>query len=291
MKITEVAIKDCVRAYYVLISCLPLEMIAGVSGRDFSMSGEIPIPQRRIDNDAPHQMRTELLNSVFALADNAVGPSERTLYNAITGALGIVAAVQPYGGLPRRASEHLNQVDWPRVYDIILRLVSEFTRAGRLAEYRNSVNTTLAAHGIVWDLSEDGRLVRVLPVEAAGQVAATVRDLDDAQFQAARQLLAAAQDAFNAIPRRDRDACANVFDAMESVGRTRFGGATFGDVLGNLRRRGGIDRFTVGSLQSLEILRHNHFGHGGEVAFGLSAAEVDFVYITCIASISLLTRI
>ena len=60
------------------------------------MSGEIPVP-RRIDNDAPNQMRTELLNSVFALADDALGPSERTLYNAITGALGIVAAVQPYG--------------------------------------------------------------------------------------------------------------------------------------------------------------------------------------------------
>jgi hypothetical protein len=255
------------------------------------MSGEIPVPQRRIDNDAPHQMRTELLNSVFDLADDAVGPSERALYNAITGALGIVAAVQPYGGLPRRASEHLNQADWPRFYDIILRLVPEFTRPGRLAEYRNAVNTTLAAHGIVWDLGEDGRLVRVLPVEVANQVAATVLELADARFQAARELLAAAQDAFNAIPRRDRDACANVFDAMESVGRTRFGGATFGDVLGNLRTRGGIDQFMLRNLQSLEIVRHNHFGHGGQTAFGLQPAEVDFIYITCIAGISLLVRI
>jgi hypothetical protein len=262
-----------------------------MSGRDFSMSGEIPVPQRHIDNDAPHQMRTELLNSVFALADDAVGPSERTLYNAITGALGLVAAVQPYGGLPRRASEHLNQADWPRVFDIILRLVPEFTRPGRLAEYRNAVNTTLAAHGIVWDLGEDGRLVRVLPAEVANQVTATVRELADAQFQAARELLAAAQDAFNAIPRRDRDACANVFDAMESAGRTRFGGATFGDVLDNLRARGGIDQFTWRSLQALEIVRHNHFGHGGQAVFGLSPAEVDFVYISCIAGILLLARI
>jgi hypothetical protein len=255
------------------------------------MSGEIPVPHRRIDNDAPHQMRTELLNSVFALADDAVGPSERTLYNAITGALGIVAAVQPYGGLPRRASEHLNQADWPRVYDIILRLVPEFTQPGRLAEYRNAVNTTLAAHGIVWDLGDDGRLVRVLPAEVANQVAATVRELADAQFQAARELLTAAQEAFDAIPRRDRDACANAFDALESVGRTRFGGATFGDVLGNLRARGRIDQFTLRSLQSLEIIRHNHFGHGGQAAFALSPAEVDFVYITCIAGIFLLVRI
>jgi hypothetical protein len=123
------------------------------------------------------------------LADDAVGPSERTLYNAITGALGIVAAVQHYGGLPRRASEHLNEADWPRVFDIILRLVPEFARRGRLGEYRNAVNTVLAAHGIVWDLGEDGRLVRVLPAEAANQMAATVGELADPQFQAARELL------------------------------------------------------------------------------------------------------
>jgi len=262
-----------------------------MSGREFSISGGIPVPQRHIDNDASYQMRTELLDSVFALADDAVGPSTRTLYNAITGALGIVAAVQPYGGLLRRASEHLNQADWPRVFDIILRLVPEFTRRGRLGEYRNAVNTVLAAHGIVWDLGEDARLVRILPAEAANQVAATVRELADPEFQAASELLATAQHAFNAIPRRDRDACANVFDALESVGRQRFGGATFGDALGNLRARGGMDRYTMRSLQSLEIVRHNHFGHGGQVAFGLSPAEVDFVYITCIAGIFLLVRI
>ena len=71
----------------------------------------------------------------------------------------------------------------------------------------------------------------------------------------------------------------------------RFGGVTFGDVVANLRARGGIDQFTLRSLQSLEILRHNHFGHGGQAAFGLSPAEVDFVYISCIAGILLLARI
>lgn len=254
------------------------------------MSGEIPVPQHRIDNDASSQMRTELLNSVFALADDAVGPSERTLYNAITGTLGIVAAVEPYGGLPRRASEHLNRADWPRVFDIILRLAPEFTRRGRLGEYRHSVNTVLAAHGIVWDLGEDGRLVRVVPAEAANQIATTIWELADPQFQAARELLATAQGAFNAIPRRDRDACANAFDALESVGRTRFGGATFADVLGNIRARGGINQFTLRILNSIEVVRHNHFGHGGQVAFSLSPSEVDFVYVTCIAGISLLLR-
>ena len=140
------------------------------------MSGEVPVPQRRIDNDAPHQMRTELVNAVFALADETgVGPSERTLYDAVTGSLGVIAAVTPYGGLRRRASEHLNQTDWPRVFDIVLRLVPEFARRGRIAEYRQAVNSILGAHGMVWDLDENGRLIRVLPEIAALQVTSSIK--------------------------------------------------------------------------------------------------------------------
>jgi hypothetical protein len=256
------------------------------------MSGEIPVPQRRIDNDAPHRMRTELLNAVFALSDETgMGPSERTLYDAVTGSLGIIAAVAPYGGLRRRASEHLIQADWPRVFDIVLRLVPEFAQRGRMAEYRQAVNSILGAHGMVWDLDENGRLIRVLPEIAAHHVTSAIRELSDQEFQAARELLRAAQDAFNSVPRRDRDACANVYDALESVGRTRFGGATFGSVLDNLRAAGTINEFTVRTLRSLEVMRHNHFGHGAEIPFTLSLAEVDFVYLTCIASILLLVRL
>jgi hypothetical protein len=83
----------------------------------------------------------------------------------------------------------------------------------------------------------------------------------------------------------------NVFDAMESVGRTRFGGATFGDVLDNLRTRGGIDRFTLSTLRSIETVRNNHFGHGARDPFGLLPAEVDFIYLACIAGILLLVRL
>jgi hypothetical protein len=153
------------------------------------------------------------------------------------------------------------------------------------------VNTILAAHGLVWDLDENGRLIRVLPDNASDQVTSAVQELASQQFQAARELLRAGQDAFNSTPRRDRDTCANVFDAMESVGRTRFGGATFGDVLNNLRTRGGIDRFTLSTLRSIETVRNNHFGHGAHDPFGLLPAEVDFIYLACIAGILLLVRL
>ena len=47
-------------------------------------------------------------------------------------------------------------------------------------------------------------------------------------------------------------------------------------MLDNLQVRNAIDRFTLGTLRSLETTRHNHFGHGMQHPFSLSAAEVDF---------------
>jgi hypothetical protein len=144
--------------------------------------------------------------------------------------------------------------DWPRVYDVILRLVPEFEQPGRLFEYRGAVNQVRAAYGVVWELAENGSLVRVLPIPAAAQVTSSIQELVAPQFQSARELLRSAQDAFNAIPRRERDTCANAFDAMEAVGRIRFGGNTFGGVLDSLQAGGRIDRFTLATLRSLEIV-------------------------------------
>jgi len=45
------------------------------------MSGEIPLPVRRVDNAAPERMRVELLNAIFALADaTGLGPTEREIF-------------------------------------------------------------------------------------------------------------------------------------------------------------------------------------------------------------------
>jgi hypothetical protein len=144
---------------------------------------------------------------------------------------------------------------------------------------------------VVWDLDENGGLIRVLPEIAAKQVTSCIQELSNHDFQAAHELISSAQEAFNSVPRRDRDACANVYDAMESVGRTRFGGATFGNVLDNIRGAGVINEFTLRTLWALEVVRHNYFGHGAEVRFNLSSAEVDYVYLTCIAGILLLLRL
>jgi hypothetical protein len=257
------------------------------------MSGELPLPERRIDNEAPERMRVELLHAIFALADDTrgIGPSEGLIYATVMGCLGIVEAVNPYGGRCRRASERLRQADWPRVYDVILRLATEFINRDRLLEFRQAVNPVLAAHGVVWDIDEHGKLVRVLPAPAVAQVAAAIQELSDPQLQAARELFAAAQEAFNDVPRRNRDACGNIFDAMEAVGMIRFHGTTFGKVLEKLQAGNAIDRFTIATLRSLELLRHNHFGHGTQRPFSLTPAEVDLVYLACIAGILLLLHL
>jgi hypothetical protein len=263
-----------------------------MSTRDFSMSGEVAIPVRRLDNDAPEGLRVELLNVIFGLVDETgIGPTEREIYNDITGCLGVQAAVNPYGGLCARASRHLCEAEWPRTFDVLLRLAPEFANRERLEEFRQAVNRVLAAYGSVWEIDLQGNLARVLPMQAEAQIEALTLELAAAEFQAARDLFRSAQDAYNAVPRRDRDACANAFDAMESVGLTRFGGTTFGDVVAILQGGNTMDRFTLSLLRQIEIVRHNHFGHGNASPFNLAPAEVEFVYLSCVSGTLLLCRL
>lgn len=244
-------------------------------------AGEIPIRSRL----ATIPVRQETGNT------NHVGPTECEIYDAVMGTLGLVEAVQPYGGLTRRAAQRLCEAEWPRVYDVIVQLGHPFSARGRLTELQAAVNPVLAGHGVVWDLDDSGSLVRALPVPAVESISAAIQELSDPEYQAALQLFEAAQDAFNDVPRRDPDACANIFDAMESVGQTRFGGNTFGQVLDNLQAGNRLDEYTRNILRKVEILRHNRFGHGTERPFDLSEAEVDFVYLTCVAAIRLLLRL
>lgn len=46
----------------------------------------------------------------------------------------------------------------------------------------------------------------------------------------------------------------------------------------------------IAMLTGLNQLRNGNFGHGMAVQFNLSPAETDFVYLTCISTILLLTR-
>ena len=262
--------------------------------RDFSMSGEFVRPARAVDNDAPEALRNELVDVVFHISERhpTSEPTEERLYRVICQSLGFNITANPYGGYRARCSREINRVEWPRVYDLVLRLDREFRGSEALEEYRNGVKELLAAHGIVWDLGDDGRLQRVLPAGAQLQIQAAIEELASPRFAAASAHFRDARDAYDDVPRRERDACANAFDAMESVAKVQHSmpSATFGDVMRAVRQGGAYNPQVMGVLDAVNTLRNKNFGHGMTNSFGLTGAEVDYTYLTCIAGILLFAR-
>lgn len=261
--------------------------------RKFSSSEDFVPPARNIDNDAAEELRQELVDLIFHLVDESYGHLQGIdLYHMISQSLGIPASGNPYGGPRYAVGRDLRRVEWRRIYDLICRLWPEFNRVGLHRLYRDGVNQILSAHGVVWDLGEDGHLRRMLPLAAQNQVAAAIRELSAPQFAPALALFNAARDAYDDVPRRDRDACSNIFDAMESVAKEVSGmpNATFGDVITHLRRTNALHASTIRVLESIYVLRNTTFGHGMVEPFGLSPTEVDFTYLACIGGILLFAR-
>jgi hypothetical protein len=260
--------------------------------RDFTQNHLAPV-DRAIDDDAPRQMRDELVDFFFHLAEESNGQVQpRALYEATGLMLGGGITANPYGGYPARVSRDIGNAFWARVYDWISRMQQLFERAGMGAQFREGVNTVLAAHGLVWELDADGQWQRILPEPLQDQMQAAIAILGRPGFQPARELFEASAAAFNDRPRRDRDACSNAFDALESVAKIVYGipNGTFGNVLDEVRRRGDLNEHVLRLLRDIEIIRHNEFGHGNAHPFRLNASEVDFVYTTAAAGILLFSR-
>jgi hypothetical protein len=130
----------------------------------------------------------------------------------------------------------IRKVDWPRIYDLIARLWPDFDRQGFGHKYREGVNRILAAYLTAWELDDQGRLYRILPVAALHQVTAAFGELQAERFAPALALYNAGRDAYDDRPRRDRDACSNMFDAMESVAKEKYQmpNSTFGQVVAQI---------------------------------------------------------
>jgi hypothetical protein len=260
--------------------------------REFSQQ-HAPARERNVDNDATYEMRGELVDFFFRLANDSDGQVQpRVIYEATGLMLGAGVTANPYGGYPARVLRDIGRADWWRVYDWISRLWQEFGPAGLTVQFREGVNVVLAAHGVVWELDRAGHWQRILAEPLRQQVAVAIAELTAEEFAPARELLSAATEAFNARPRRDRDACANAYDALESVAKIVYGmpNATFGQVLERVRQRATISEPIQRLLRDVEVMRHNVFGHGMAEQFALNAAEVDFVYVTCAAGVPLFTR-
>jgi len=261
--------------------------------RDFN-NRERPVPLRNVE-DAPQGMRQEFIDLFFTLIEDLPRPNPLTpdhLYRIISQSLGIQAAGNPYGGFRYAAGRDIRGVEWPRVYDLISRLWADYDRADISGDFLEGINRILAGYGSAWELRADGRLHRVLPLPAQQQVEAAIAELQDARYAAARPLLAAAIEAYDARPRRDRDVCANAFDAVESVAKTKYGmpNDTFGGVLNHLRGAAAFNPQVLTVLESINALRNRNFGHGMVAPLNLTSAEVDFTYLICIGAILLFTR-
>ena len=262
--------------------------------REFSSSQEVHPPLRNIDSDAPEGLRNELIDLIFHIVEhNSPILSEERMYRIICQSLGKKSSGQPYGGFRYASAHDLGGADWRRVYDLICRLWPEFLQVRATENYREGVNRILSAYGVVWEMNEQGRLRRVLPVAAQTQIAAAIAELSDQRFGPAMALFNAARDAFDDRPRRDRDACSNIFDSMESVAKEVFNmaNATFGSVLTHVRQENALQGEVISVLDAINTLRNRKFGHGMTVPFDLSSEEVDFVYLTCIGAILLFTQI
>jgi hypothetical protein len=262
--------------------------------RDFgAREGHLP-PLRNIDDQAPERMRQELVDVIYHVAEETGGrvDADRNLYLIIEQSLGFEAAGNPQAGRRQRIGRDIGLAEWHRVYDLISRLWPEFRRVGFQGVYRENVNRVLAAHGVVWDLQEDGHLHRVVPAPVQAQIEVTIAELNRPYFEPAGILFSAAREAFDARPRRDRDCCSNIFDAMESVAKARFAlpNATFGQVLTHIRQNGALNVQILGVLDAINTLRNRNFGHGMVDPFALSPQDVDFTYLNCLAGILLFAR-
>jgi hypothetical protein len=260
--------------------------------RDFSEQSPGSSGARSME-DAPRPMRQELVDLFFSLSEHSQNdvPPEH-VYRATAQSLGIEAAGVPYGGFRYATGRDIRGVEWPRVYDLISRLRLDFERHGLGRQFREGVNRILAAYSVAWELGEDGRLSRVLPTAAQVQVASAFAELQNPRFGPALQLFNAARNAYDDRPRRDRDACSNIFDALESVAKETYtmSNATYGQVVARLRVTATFNADILALLSGINDLRNHNFGHGMTTQFSLTSAEVDFAYLTCIGAILLLTR-
>jgi hypothetical protein len=161
--------------------------------RSFS-AGSGDAPRTRDLEDAPRPMRQELVDVFFNLAEhNEDEISPEHIYRVTCQSLGISSSGMPYSGFRYATGRDVRNIEWPRIYDLISRLWSDFERQG--GRFSQGVNRALAAYGVAWDLGDDGKLHRVLPSAAHVQVQAAITELSDPRFEPALALFNAARTA------------------------------------------------------------------------------------------------
>lgn len=263
--------------------------------RSFSSQFDDPTANREIDNDAPAGLRQEWVDAVYLVLERQrrgfSKPDERKLYNIISQSLGIRPSGDPYGGFRYAISRDVDRADWQRFYDLIIRVAAEIPPIFQ-TEYRRLINQLLATYRIVWELDNDDHFRRVLPAAIGSQMESAFRELSKPRFAAALASFQQGMAAYNDRPQRGKDACKNIFDAVEATAKEvhQMPTATFGNVLAEIRKAQSLSGETIASLQKLYDLANNHFRHGMTSPFALKSVEVDYILVSCCGAILLFLR-
>jgi hypothetical protein len=263
--------------------------------RSFSSQFEDTTANRDVDNDAPAGLRQEWVDVVYLVLERQPRgfskPDERKLYNIISQSLGIRPSGEPSSGFRHAIGRNVGGADWQRFYDLIIRVAAEIPQIFQ-AEHRQLVNQLLATYRIAWEMDDNDHLRRVLPTAIGGQVEAVFRELSQPRFSAALASFQQGMSAYNDHPQRGKDACKNIFDAVEATAKEvrQMPTATFGNVIAEIRKVRLLSDETLASLQKLYDLANNHFRHGMTKPFALKSAEVDYFLVTCCGAILLFMR-
>jgi hypothetical protein len=263
--------------------------------RSFSSQFEDTAANRGVDDDAPAGLRQEWVDVVYLVLERQPRgfskADERKLYNIISQSLGNQPSGEPYSGFRYAISRSVGSAEWRRFYDLIVRVAAEIPRIFQ-TEYRQLVNQLLATYRIAWELDDNDHLRRVLPVAIGSQVESAFRELSQPRFSAALASFQQGIAAYNDRPQRGKDACKNIFDAVEASAKEvkQMPTATFGNVLTEIRKAGSLSVDTLASLQKLYDLANKHFRHAMTSTFALKPAEVDYVLVSCCGAILLFIR-
>lgn len=196
----------------------------------------------------------------------------------------------------QRLQVHIFACDWWQLYNILENIYIDLPKMHNgtfmQAEFIKQVNRTFSEESIGWKMDPQGQLQRLLPEIIRAQEETIFKELRVSRFAAAFGHLQTSREAYNSRPRRDREVCSEIFDALESVAKEIFSipTGTFGDVIKAARQRKVFASETFSVLEKIYALANSHFRHGMTEPFTLTEEEVDFVYLNSLAGIMLFLR-
>jgi len=247
---------------------------------------------RSVDDHVPNGLLNEFIDLVFLTALDSPHEDD-DLYRAMLHSSGLAGAGNPHAGYQHALTRDLAALPWERVLDLFPRMARTFEPTGQLYEFVTGANRILAGYNMAWDLTNELRLERVVDEETAAIIEETDAILAAPEFDAARELFEAGLKAFNDRPMRPREACDGLYDATESVAKVvaNIPNGTLGRAADALVQNDRLDQHVRKTVQALETVRNNHFGHGGPREFSLELHEIAHVVRMAMSTVILLASV